>query len=209
MTWHSFSFGPHYDPDRVGLGPMVVHDEHLLAAGQGFETHHHERVEIVTWVLSGALTHTDSTGATSLLEPGSVGVLSAGAGVEHSEIAAAAQTRFVQVWLTADEPDRDPAYAVSPAPLADGAFTVVAEPIAGASLAVARLRAGDAVTLPAARLRHLFVASGALLRNSLAEPLSAGDAYEIAGAEEDAEGAAEQVTVAAGVPTQLLLWSFS
>lgn len=214
MTWHSFSFGPHYDPDRVGFGPMLVHDDHLLGNGQGFETHHHERVEIVTWVLSGALTHTDSTGATSELRPGSVGILSAGAGVDHSEIAAAPQTRFVQVWLTSDDPDRTPSYAVVPVSVAEGRFTEVAAPVAGASFAVARLAAGESVTLPEARLRHLFVASGALLRNSLAEPLAAGDAYEIgpdAPADQagDPASAPAPVVLTAGVPTELLLWSFS
>lgn len=204
MTWHAFSFGSHYDPDRVGIGPMVVHDEHLLAGGQGFETHHHERLEIVTWVLSGALAHTDSTGTTNVLRPGSVGILSAGSGVDHSEIAAEPQTRFVQVWLTAEETARAPSYAVSPVDLVDGSFVEVAAPRPGARFAVARLRAGDSVTLPEARLRHLYVASGALVRNSLAEPLAAGDAYEIT-AGSDAE---DPVTVAAGVSTELLLWSF-
>lgn len=207
MTWHSFSFGSHYDPDRVGFGPMVVHDEHLLAAGQGFDTHHHERVEILTWVLTGALTHRDSTGTTSELRPGSVGILSAGSGVEHSEIAAAPQTRFVQVWLDG-EAEASPSYAVVPVAFDDGAtgFTEVAAPAAGASFAVARLAAGETVVLPEAALRHLFVASGALLRNSLAEPLGAGDAYEIT----DADGSTkETVAVTAGVPTELLLWSFS
>lgn len=207
MTWHAFSFGSHYDPDRVGFGPMVVHDEHLLATGQGFETHHHEGIEIVTWVLSGALTHTDSIGATSELRPGSVGILSAGSGVEHSEIAAAPATRFVQVWVTADAEhisgaDRSPAYAVVPAALADGAFTVVAEPTSTATFSVVRLAANEEVTLPEALLRHLFVASGALLRNSLAEPLAAGDAYEITRTD-------APVTVTAGVPTELLLWCFA
>lgn len=205
MTWHAFSFGPYYDPERVGFGPMVVHDEHLLARGHGFDTHHHEGVEIVTWVLAGALTHTDSTGAVSVLRPGSVGLLTAGSGVDHSEIAAEPQTRFVQVWLTADGTDRPPSYAVRPVRLVDGSFVEVAAPLPGARFAVARLRAGDSVTLPDARLRHLHVASGALVRNSLAEPLAAGDAYEVT---TEARTPAAPVTVTAGVPTELLLWSF-
>ncbi|MEP9384395.1 pirin family protein [Nocardioides cheoyonin] len=208
MTWHSFSFGGHYDPTRTGYGPMVCHDEHLLGEGRGFDTHHHERLEIVTWVLSGALEHRDSTGSATVLRPGSVGLLSAGSGVEHSEIASAPQTRFVQVWLAAapGAESRPPSYAVSPVPLVDGSFVEalrVADVEQGpAVLSVARLDAGQEVVLPEGRLRHLFVASGALLRNSLAEPLVAGDAFEIS----DERG---PVAVTAGVPTQLLLWSFA
>ncbi|MFT4084187.1 MAG: pirin family protein [Nocardioides sp.] len=206
MTWHSFSFGAHYDPERVGFGPMVVHDEHLLGDGQGFETHHHERVEIVTWMLSGALLHTDRSGPAQILRPGSVGVLSAGSGVDHAEIAAAPQTRFVQVWLSAEDPDRAPRYVARSVAPGAGAFAPVAEPIAGARLSVARLDAGQGVVLPAAARRHLYVATGALTRSSLAEPLAAGDAFEIT-AEPDS-AATPEIEVTAGVPTELLLWTF-
>ena len=209
ITWHSFSFGSHYDPERVGFGPMVCHDEHLLAAGQGFDTHHHEGVEIISWVLSGAVEHRDSTGASTVLRPGEVGHLSSGSGVEHAEHAAGPQTRFVQVWLTAEEPDRPPSYDARPVTLEPGSFTEVLRPRSDATLSVAELAAGDEVTLPEARLRHLFVASGALVRSSLAEPLAAGDAFEITAPDESRTSGADPVRVAAGVPTQLLLWSFA
>lgn len=203
MTWHSFSFGSHYDPERVGFGPMVCHDEHLLGAGQGFEQHHHEGLEILTWVVSGALAHTDSLGGTAELRPGEVGLLSAGSGVEHSEIAAAPQTRFVQVWLTAEDLTRPPSYDVVPVDLAAGSFTEVARPRSDAVFAVARLEAGETVTVPGAPRRHLFVATGALLRSSLAEPLAAGDAFVIT------QDSPDPIEVAAGVPSDLLLWSFA
>jgi redox-sensitive bicupin YhaK (pirin superfamily) len=203
MTWHSFSFGSHYDPDRVAFGPMVCHDEHLLADGRGFDTHHHEGLEILTWVLSGALAHTDSLGGAAELRPGAVGHLSAGEGVEHAEIAAAPQTRFVQVWLTAEDPARPPVYEIAPVSLADGSFTSAARPRSDAELGVVRLDAGQTVTVPAAARRHLFVATGALLRNSLAEPLVAGDAFLIT---EDSPG---PIDVTAAVPSELLLWSFT
>src|SRR5689334_10082208 len=79
-TLHAFSFGTSYDPERVAFGPMVCHDEHLLRSGEGFDTHRHADLVIVTWVLSGALTHTDSSGAATTLAPGQVAVLHAGAG---------------------------------------------------------------------------------------------------------------------------------
>src|SRR5689334_9158618 len=58
VTHHSFSFGEHYDPERLAFGPLVCHDDHLLGSGRGFDTHHHSDLEIVTWVVSGALRHT-------------------------------------------------------------------------------------------------------------------------------------------------------
>jgi redox-sensitive bicupin YhaK (pirin superfamily) len=203
MTWHTFSFGSSYDPDWIGFGPMICHDEHLLGVGRGFEPHRHQGLEIVTWVLSGALTHTDSLDGRTELRPGQVGLLSAGSGVEHSEIAVAPQTRFVQVWLTATEPARPPSYDAVPVDLVDGSFSEAARPRPDATFAVARLGAGQTVTVPAARLRHLFVASGALLRSSLAEPLGSGDAFLIT------EESPETVEVTAAVPTELLLWSFT
>lgn len=196
MTWHTFSFGSHYDPERVALGPMVCHDEHLLGRNRGFDTHHHSGVAIVTWVLSGALTHRDSLGDAAVVEPGSVGILYAGDGVDHSEIATAPQTRFVQVWLRSEEPTAS--YGVAPVSGDAGGF-VEACRVDGSSFRVARLEAGETVALPAGELRHLFVARGALLRSSLAEPAGAGDAFVVHG-----DGG---VRVAAAVPTELLLWS--
>ena len=210
LSHHGFSFGQHYDPDRVAFGPMVCHDDHLLGRGTGFEEHPHEALEIVTWVVSGTLVHRDATGAAVELGAGECGVLSAGGGVRHSEIASdAAATRFVQVWLTPDTPDAPPAYArtaVAAAP-GDGPVRVVGDGgplvvgVAGAALDVVRLAAGERVTLPAAGRVHAFLTTGALLRSSLAEPLSAGDAFCMTG-----EPAYE---VTAAVPTEMLVWSFA
>lgn len=195
-TWHAFSFGSAYDPEWVGFGPMTCHDEHLLASGAGFPDHLHRGLEIVTWVVSGAVAHSDSLGGSSVLTPGQVGHLRAGAGVTHSEVAAAPQTRFVQVWLLPGEYGGRPAYsshAVDPSPMAR-ALTV-----GGSSLHVSTLPAGASVTLPAGPLVHAFVATGALLRSSLAEPLAAGDAF-LAHDE-------PPLTVTAAVDTTLLVWT--
>ena len=103
-TRHSFSFGSHYDPENVAFGPMVCHDDHLLRPGAGFPDHPHRELEIVTWVLSGALVHADDHGHQGAVVPGTVQVLSAGSGVVHAEVAheSSGPTRFVQVWLTPD-----------------------------------------------------------------------------------------------------------
>jgi redox-sensitive bicupin YhaK (pirin superfamily) len=204
-TWHSFSFGQAYDPDNVGFGAMSCHDEHLLARGEGFETHRHSELVIVSWVVSGALEHTGA-GGTATVRPGEVAVLRTGAGTEHSEVAAEAQTRFVQVWLAPDTEGGEASYDVTPAALVDGTLVEVARPTSTATLSVARLGAGASITLPQAPRLHVFVARGALVRSSMAEPLEAGDAFRIE--HEDAEeDAAYELTAA--VPTELLVWSLA
>ncbi|WP_168798185.1 pirin family protein, partial [Nocardioides sp.] len=123
LSHHGFSFGDHYDPDRVSFGPMVCHDDHLLGRGVGFDEHPHQGLEIVTWVVSGSVEHRDSTGASATLGAGECGLLSAGSGVRHSEVASGdGPARFVQVWLSPETPGREPSYASTP---------VAAEPAAG------------------------------------------------------------------------------
>ena len=111
-TRHSFSFGAHYDPDNLGFGPMVCHDDHLLRPGVGFVDHPHRDVEVVTWVISGGLVHAASVGAPATLRPGEVQVMSAGEGVTHAEVAdaEAGATRFIQVWLRPDRPGTEPSF---------------------------------------------------------------------------------------------------
>lgn len=217
-TRHSFSFGSHYDPDNVGIGPMVCHDDHRLALGRGFEEHRHADLEIVSWVLGGAVEHRDDVGGGAgqtdgvfHVEPGSVGVLTAGSGVVHAEVAAARQTRFVQAWLTPDDLDLPPAYAVTPVVLPEGELVPVASGhldsaatslrCAAATFWVARLPTGASVRLPDDPLQHVYVGRGALTRFSLAEPLSEGDAFVA----RDAPG----LEVTAAVPSELLVWSFT
>ena len=82
---HSFSFGPHYDPDNVGYAVLVAHNDDLVAPGGGYDLHPHADLEIVTWVLEGSLVHEDSHGHSGVVHPGTVQRLSAGSGVQHSE----------------------------------------------------------------------------------------------------------------------------
>jgi redox-sensitive bicupin YhaK (pirin superfamily) len=199
LTAHAFSFGSTYDPDHVRFGPMVCHDDHLLRAGEGFPDHPHADLVIVTWVLSGALDHGGPTGP-ERVGPGQVAVLRAGPGVRHSEIAAAPQTRFVQVWLSAAGPEV-PSYEVATPELRTGELVRVAEPESGAVFSVVRLDANQTVLVPPAPRTHVFVGRGALLRSSLAEPLHDGDAFLFT------DEPAHELT--AGVPSELLVWQFS
>jgi quercetin 2,3-dioxygenase len=214
-TRHSFSFGDHYDPENVGFGPMVCHDDHLLRGGAGFPEHPHRDLEIVTWVLSGAVVHTASVGPPTTVDAGRVQVLSAGSGVLHSEIAepGSGPTRFVQTWVRPDEPGAAPSYSshsVGNAVLSGGLVPVVSGRdgaavarigTASATLHAAVLDAGESVTLPDDPLQHVFVATGSLARSSLAEPLSAGDAFRVS----DRPG----LSLTAASPTELLVWSFT
>jgi quercetin 2,3-dioxygenase len=214
-TRHSFSFGDHYDPGNVGFGPMVCHDDHLLRGGSGFPDHPHRDVEIVTWVLAGAVVHTASVGQSTTVGEGQVQVLSAGSGVSHSEIAepGAGPTRFVQTWVQPDESGATPSYSsasVGDDALTGGALVPVVSGRDGAAVArigtasatlhAAVLDPGESVTLPDDPLQHVFVATGSLARSSLADPLSAGDAFRIS----DRPG----LSLTAASPTQLLVWSF-
>lgn len=206
LSRHSLSFGPRYDPDNLRFGPMVCHDDHLLGNGRGFQTHRHDDLAIVSWVVSGAVAHTGSSGGDRepvTVHPGQVAVLHTGAGVEHSELAAAPQTRFVQVWLAPSDAGDLPAeasYDVWTPALETGALTRVAEPLPGSTFSVARLEAGDTIPLPPAPFVHVYLARGALLRSSMAEPLQEGDAFRFT------DEGAHQVTAA--VPSELLVWQF-
>ena len=214
-TRHSFSFGAHYDPENVGFGPMVCHDDHLLRGGSGFPDHPHRDLEIVTWVLSGAVVHTASVGPPTTVGAGQVQVLSAGSGVVHSEIAESGSgpTRFVQTWVRPDESGAAPSYtshSVGDAVLSGGLVPVVSGHdgsaaarigTASATLHAAVLDAGESVTLPDDLLQHVFVATGSLARSSLVQPLSAGDAFRIS----DRPG----LSLTAASPTELLVWSFT
>jgi quercetin dioxygenase-like cupin family protein len=84
-TFHSFSYGEHYDPDNLGFGPIIALNEESVPPGGGYDTHHHSDVTIFTLVLEGALAHEDSMGRRYVLTPGRLESVSAGAGIEHAE----------------------------------------------------------------------------------------------------------------------------
>lgn len=204
-TWHSFSFGPHYDPANVAFGPLTsLNDEHL-GSSAGYPDHGHADVEIVTWVVQGALRHTDDTG-TTVLEAGSVLAQSAGSGIQHAEMADGQPTRFVQTWLRPDTPGGAPSLAQVLVPETDsGLIQVVGSdglPVAvnGARLLAGTLAANETLSLPDAARQHVFVASGTLLlpgRSGV--EAHDGDALRII----DGRG-----PLTAAVDTRLLVWSF-
>ncbi|SDS90336.1 hypothetical protein SAMN04488570_2993 [Nocardioides scoriae] len=168
-TWHSFSFGAHYDPRNVGFARLAAHNDERLPPGTGYADHPHADVEVVSWVVSGSLRHASTVGS-GVLGPGSVQRLSAGSGVVHSEVddQTAGGTRFVQAWVRPDESDLDPSWVHEPVDLGEG-WTCVADgrgaglvPIAarGASLHVADLADGQRLELPDLPRLHAFVVAG-------------------------------------------------
>ncbi|MEV0356142.1 pirin family protein [Nocardia sp. NPDC050697] len=198
---HSFSFGPHYDPENTHHGLLLVNNDDVVAPGQGFETHPHRDMEIVTWVLEGSLVHQDSLGHSGVVYPGLAQRMSAGTGILHSEkndswradprfTAHDEPVHFVQMWVVPDEPGLTPGYEQREIDdeLARGGLITVASGMprhrehaaialnsSHAALHVARLAPEQTVQLPDPLYLHVFVARGEVTMEG-AGPLDEGDA---------------------------------
>ncbi|MCX3066007.1 pirin family protein [Cetobacterium somerae] len=109
---HHFSFGDYYDSNNLGVGPLRVINDDIIAPHTGFEMHPHKNMEILTYILEGAITHKDSIHNEKMkVEKGSVQYMSAGTGVAHSEINEEdIETRLAQVWIIPDKSDYEPKY---------------------------------------------------------------------------------------------------
>ena len=186
---HTFSFGQYYDPQWMGFSALRVINEDRVAPGAGFPPHRHANMEILSYVLSGALAHEDDSGGGGVLRPGELQWMSAGHGIEHSEYNASSTepVHFLQIWIQPDRLNAQPAYAqqaFDPA-ARRGRWALLASPDgAEGSLAIRQqaslrgvvLGAGETseITLDATRKYWLHVAQGNVEVDGRA--LSAGDA---------------------------------
>lgn len=210
----SFPASGNFDLAANAHGVLMVHNEDVVDTGAGFDTHRHENVEIVTWVLAGAVEHRDSDGNTGIITPGLIQRMSAGRGITHSERNASTRAEdvaahVVQMWLPPDGDGRTPSYAEHDftAELAGGALIPVVSGRAQhrdtsavdignrfVALHVARPGAGQRVTLPAAPFGHLFVARGAVELVGVGL-LGTGDAVRTTDADEMPLTAAEDAEI--------------
>jgi redox-sensitive bicupin YhaK (pirin superfamily) len=211
-SWHSFSFGEHYDPANQGHGLLLVNNDDVIRGGGGFGTHPHRDMEIVTWVLDGELAHRDSTGTDGVIYPGLAQRMSAGSGIRHSEVNASgtADVHLVQMWVLPDTDGIEPSYEQRDLndALAAGGLVVVAsgQGHAGAvsihqrdaALSVARLAPAESVTVPESPHGHVFVAVGSAALDGT--DLATGDAARLTDA--------GSPTITAGdAGAEVLLWA--
>ena len=191
-SYHSFSFADYYDPEHMHFGPLRVINEDRIAGGQGFGTHGHRDMEIVTYVLDGALAHRDSMGNGSTIRHGDVQRMSAGTGVMHSEFNASEDesVHLLQIWVLPQRAGDQPGYEEKRFEDADkrGRLRIVASPDgrdgsvtihSDASIYAALIDGAEQAALPlqAGRRAYVHVARGALTVNG--EALAAGDAAMI------------------------------
>ncbi|MGA2222247.1 MAG: pirin family protein [Verrucomicrobiia bacterium] len=191
-TYHTFSFADYYDPKHMGFRSLRVINEDRVEPGQGFGAHPHRDMEIITYVLEGALEHKDSLGTGSVIRPGDVQRMSAGTGITHSEFNHSRMelVHFLQIWILPERKSLKPGYEQKTFSAQDkrgqlrllaarnghnGTVTVHQD----MALYAALLSAGEKVTHSLERGRHawLQVTRGAVMLNG--EKLNAGDGAAI------------------------------
>ena len=203
-SYHSFSFADYHDPQHMGYGPLRVINEDRVQPGSGFGTHGHRDMEIISYVLEGALAHQDSMGTGSTIVPGDVQRMSAGNGVRHSEYNhdQSAVTHFLQIWIEPSVRGIPPSYEQKHFGEAEkrGRLRLIASPDgADGSVRIhqdARVYAGlfdgaERASLPLSkgRLGYVHVARGRVTANG--RSLEAGDALKTDSDEIRLEGGAQ------------------
>ena len=186
---HTFSFADYYDPDNKGVSVLRVINDDIVAPGTGFETHSHRDVEIISYILEGAIEHKDSLGNITRLEAGDFQVMTAGTGVTHSEYnpSPTERLRFLQIWIWPGTRGLTPAYAEKAFPTntkrqliaspdgRDGSLLINQD----ATLERLQLTAGDTeiLSVSTGRTGMLHIVSGAI--DTTTASLGAGDAVVI------------------------------
>ena len=195
-SYHTFSFADYYDPSEMGFGALRVINEDWVAPQGGFPTHPHRDMEIVTYILEGALEHKDSMGNGSVIRVGDVQRMTAGTGITHSEANASEHeaVHLLQIWIQPDTNGLTPSYEQTHFPLVEkqGRFRLIASRDGregsvtihqDTAVYAAVLDADQALsyTLAAPRRAYLHVARGRIVLNGY--PLEAGDGAKVNGPE--------------------------
>lgn len=195
-TFHSFSFADYHDPQHMGFRALRVINEDRIAGGGGFPTHAHADMEIVTYIVEGALEHRDSLGTGAVIRPGEAQRMSAGTGIRHSEFNASKTdpVHLLQIWIMPDERGVAPGYEqVALPPVAPGTtqLDLVAGPEGGTTavkihadvqLHRAVLAAGGTLAVDAAAERQFWVQAVRGTATAAGQPLAAGDGLAVRGA---------------------------
>lgn len=212
-SYHSFSFGPHYDSRNTHHGLLLVSNDDVIRAGTGFMTHPHKDMEIVTWVLSGEIEHKDSEGNQGIIYPGLAQRMSAGTGIWHSEMNPSGNkdVHLIQMWVFPDTESVKPGYeqmdindALSRGglvPIASGKGHEAAISIRqkNAVLWGGRLKPGESVLLPSAPYVHVYLAGGKADAEEAGQ-IEAGDALRLAASD------GLKLTADAKEGAELLVW---
>ncbi len=212
-TWHTFSFAGYYDPEHMGFRALRVINDDTVAPGTGFDTHPHRDMEIITYVLSGAVQHRDSMGNGRVIRPGEFQYMSAGTGVMHSEFnpSETKPGHFLQIWLLPRQKGLKPRYQEKSVARAGSGRLHLITSGAGrdnsiqinqdADLYVAKLQPGEKVThkLAAERYAWVHVAEGEVQLNG--QGLKAGDGAAVS--------AETELALEAGSKAQVLLFDLN
>ena len=211
---HSFSFGDYHDPRQMGFRTLRVINEDRVRPGAGFPTHPHRDMEIITYILEGALEHKDSLGTGSVIRPGEAQRMSAGTGITHSEFnhSKTDPVHFLQIWImpattgiapgyeqkTIDDAKAHTGFAAVGTPAGDGQSVKIHQ---DAALSVAKLERGQTVAtnLKTGRYGWVQVARGAVTVNGTA--LAEGDGAAISDE--------EKVTIVANAPAEVLFFDLA
>ncbi|MDB9373922.1 pirin family protein [Nodularia sphaerocarpa] len=210
-SYHTFSFGNFYDRDRMGFRTLRVINDDRIAPGAGFPRHSHRDMEILTYVLSGAVEHKDSLGTGSIIRPGDAQIMSAGTGIAHSEFnpSQTEPLHLLQIWILPNKQGLTPRYEQKSFPIEekrgqlrliagkdgrDGAVTIHQDIDLYASI----LDSGDVVNyhVKPDRYAWLQIAQGVATLNG--EELRAGDGVQISGE--------EKLQISTEISTELLLF---
>jgi redox-sensitive bicupin YhaK (pirin superfamily) len=210
-SYHSFSFGPHYDPKNMGFATLRVLNDDVIAPGRGFGAHPHQDMEIVTWVLQGALAHQDSSGGQGVLQPGEVQTMTAGTGIVHTEFNASETepVHLLQMWVEPERAGLQPAYAQKAFPeaarhgvllpvVSNGSIDGTLQIHQNATLLVGSFEPGQSLTHrnSVGEHTHLYVAGGQVRIGE--ETLKAGDAARVTGR--------EALSIEITAPSELVVW---